>query len=109
MAHPSPGRGVDVVPGGGEHPLPRPAPRRLGQLSRERQRHRAVARGEFALVQAAHSLQVHVEWRDRRIGEQRASVLAAFPTAHHELATVQVRVLDPEREALGQAQPRAVE
>jgi len=94
-----------------KHKLPAPLVRRARILARKGigKLHVAVACGQVGFVHGFRQCELPLQRLDAGCGQHRDPVLRALPVAHQDLAIVEVDVLDPEFEALGQAQPGAVQ
>jgi hypothetical protein len=74
-----------------------------------RQVHGAAAGCELGVVPPGDTLELRFEGRPDAGRQERRPVLLTFAAAHHDLVPVEVDVLDPDGEALEQAEAAAVE
>ena len=111
VTHESARRFVPEDTSGREHPLPRPLPRGVRVLGRQRagQSDAPRPRREVRIVKRADTGEVGLERRPQRDGEHRVPVLVALPFADEDLVALEVDVLDAEPQPLQEAHAGAVQ
>ena len=70
---------------------------------------RAESERQISLMRRLHHCEMRFERRHDPVRQDRASVLAALSFAHRNLPNGEIDILDPQAQALHQAQSRAVE
>src|SRR5262245_11233333 len=110
VAPPEPVGRLTIQPTGREYELPGPITLRPRQLARDGlgQLDRACPPRQVPLMHGTYRCEVPPQWSDHTIGKHGGPVLPTLASAHGDLATGKVHVLDPERQAFEQAESAAV-
>src|SRR5689334_8366483 len=102
---------IAIAPRRGEYPLPTEVRGPGGRVGRQRagQGNAPAARREITRVKCVYAFELRDEWCSGRLGEHGDAILAALAAPHPDFPLLQVDVLDPQRETLGESQARVVE